>query len=128
MAPTTKPSPFGASADERHDERVKSKTNANESTSARLRWKHTEFVMCKISIMLVLITLSAFLSPVSAFNLEPRIPVVKRGTEGSYFGYSVAMHQSVDPITNADLDSWCVLSKLFCWEICRTNSTEDVLM
>ncbi|XP_063973900.1 integrin alpha-PS1 isoform X1 [Diachasmimorpha longicaudata] len=29
----------------------------------------------------------------SGFNLEPRIPVIKRGVSGSYFGYSVAEHQ-----------------------------------
>jgi len=30
-----------------------------------------------------------------AFNLEPRLAVVKRGRPGSYFGYSVAQHQIV---------------------------------
>ncbi|XP_011147082.1 integrin alpha-PS1 isoform X2 [Harpegnathos saltator] len=32
-----------------------------------------------------------------AFNLEPRIPVIKRGSRGSYFGYSVAEHQEIVP-------------------------------
>lgn len=27
------------------------------------------------------------------FNLESRIPVIKRGAPGSYFGYAVAEHQ-----------------------------------
>ena len=30
---------------------------------------------------------------VMAFNLEPRIAIVKEGPKGSYFGYSVAQHQ-----------------------------------
>ncbi|XP_014485304.1 PREDICTED: integrin alpha-PS1 isoform X2 [Dinoponera quadriceps] len=34
-----------------------------------------------------------------AFNLEPRIPVIKRGLKGSYFGYSVAEHQEIKPQT-----------------------------
>lgn len=34
-----------------------------------------------------------------AFNLEPRIAIVKRGPVGSYFGYSVAQHQIVDRIS-----------------------------
>ena len=33
---------------------------------------------------------------VAGFNLEPRIAIVKTGTPGSYFGYSVAQHQVVD--------------------------------
>ena len=31
----------------------------------------------------------------SAFNLDPRIPVVKTGATGSYFGYSVAQHRTL---------------------------------
>lgn len=30
---------------------------------------------------------------VSSFNLEPRLAIVKEGTAGTYFGYSVAQHQ-----------------------------------
>lgn len=30
---------------------------------------------------------------VTGFNLEVRLPVVKQGHSGSYFGYSVAAHQ-----------------------------------
>jgi len=30
------------------------------------------------------------------FNLDARIPVIKEGAEGSYFGYSVAQHQSLN--------------------------------
>ena len=44
----------------------------------------------------VLATLLLLLAPVSSFNLEPRIAIVKTGPPGSYFGYSVAQHQIVD--------------------------------
>lgn len=30
-----------------------------------------------------------------SFNLEPRIPVIKFGESGSYFGFSVAEHVTV---------------------------------
>ncbi|XP_013781408.1 integrin alpha-PS1-like [Limulus polyphemus] len=40
---------------------------------------------------------------VKGFNLEQRIPIIKQGEKGSYFGYSVAQHQivtsgSMDPV------------------------------
>ncbi|CAG9102488.1 unnamed protein product [Plutella xylostella] len=31
----------------------------------------------------------------ASFNLEPRIPVIKFGRSGSYFGFSVAEHQTI---------------------------------
>ena len=37
----------------------------------------------------------AAVSSTAAFNLEPRLAIVKRGRPGSYFGYSVAQHQIV---------------------------------
>jgi hypothetical protein len=37
--------------------------------------------------------LPALAAAAGAFNLEPRLAVVKRGRPGSYFGYSVAQHQ-----------------------------------
>lgn len=33
------------------------------------------------------------LLPVSGFNLETRLPVIKIGQRDSYFGYAVAAHQ-----------------------------------
>ena len=45
-------------------------------------------------------------SVVIGFNLEPRIPVIKNGMAGSYFGYSVAQHQSVSLETGAILNNW----------------------
>ncbi|CAH4026827.1 unnamed protein product [Pieris brassicae] len=44
---------------------------------------------------------------VCSFNLEPRIPVIKFGEEGSYFGFSVAEHLT---ITNEnDKTSWLLV-------------------
>lgn len=34
-----------------------------------------------------------------AFNLEPRIPMIKEGSPNSYFGYSVSGHQILDHLT-----------------------------
>jgi hypothetical protein len=44
---------------------------------------------------------------VLTFNLESRLPVIKIGDiPGSYFGYSVAQHQTVNEITNEIDDNW----------------------
>lgn len=43
-------------------------------------------IVCK-SVVLICI-----LYGVASFNLEPRIPVIKFGEPGSYFGFSVAEH------------------------------------
>ncbi|RZF34110.1 hypothetical protein LSTR_LSTR014049 [Laodelphax striatellus] len=40
------------------------------------------------------------------FNLEARIPIIKRGSTGSYFGYSVAEHQAVNEVTNKVEHNW----------------------
>lgn len=45
------------------------------------------------------------LSIVNSFNLEARIPVVKRGLKGSYFGFSVAEHQEISE-DNGERKSW----------------------
>uniref|UniRef100_A0A2I9LP33 Integrin alpha-ps n=1 Tax=Centruroides hentzi TaxID=88313 RepID=A0A2I9LP33_9SCOR len=37
---------------------------------------------------------------VCTFNLEPRLPVIKQGDRGSYFGYSVAEHLILEPASN----------------------------
>ncbi|KAL6433815.1 hypothetical protein ACFW04_005801 [Cataglyphis niger] len=44
-----------------------------------------------------------------AFNLEPRIPVIKRGLEGSYFGYSVAEHIEVENHSLSRPISWMLV-------------------
>jgi hypothetical protein len=44
---------------------------------------------------------------VLTFNLESRLPVIKIGDiPGSYFGYSVAQHQTVNEVTNEIDDNW----------------------
>ncbi|KAG5310141.1 ITA1 protein, partial [Acromyrmex insinuator] len=56
---------------------------------------------------LLLIALSACVT--HAFNLEPRIPVVKRGLHGSYFGYSVAQHVEIENHPLSKLTSWMLI-------------------
>ncbi|XP_076377738.1 multiple edematous wings isoform X2 [Megalopta genalis] len=46
---------------------------------------------------------------VYTFNLEPRIPVIKRGLNGSYFGYSVAEHQEIPEDGSENLKSWMLI-------------------
>ena len=42
---------------------------------------------------LAFLLMAVMANQASAFNLEPRIAIVKTGPKGSYFGYSVAQHQ-----------------------------------
>lgn len=48
------------------------------------------------------------LRSVTTFNLEPRIPVLKFGDDGSYFGFSVAEHMTIENSTGhiVDKTSW----------------------
>ncbi|XP_078051152.1 multiple edematous wings [Augochlora pura] len=46
---------------------------------------------------------------VYTFNLEPRIPVIKRGLNGSYFGYSVAEHQEIPEDDSGNPKSWMLI-------------------
>ena len=46
---------------------------------------------------------------VYTFNLEPRIPVIKRGLTGSYFGYSVAEHQEISDDGTEKPKSWMLI-------------------
>ncbi|XP_015438656.1 PREDICTED: integrin alpha-PS1 [Dufourea novaeangliae] len=46
---------------------------------------------------------------VYTFNLEPRIPVIKRGLNGSYFGYSVAEHQEISDNALKKPKSWMLI-------------------
>ncbi len=43
--------------------------------------------------VLHLLGLIGFFGGARAFNLETRLPVIKQGHNGSYFGYAVAAHQ-----------------------------------
>ena len=60
---------------------------------------------------LVLVVLNVCL--VHGFNLEPRIPVIKKGLSGSYFGYSVAEHQEIPDDDKGRPKSWYVLLDIF---------------
>ncbi|XP_017787536.1 PREDICTED: integrin alpha-PS1 [Habropoda laboriosa] len=46
---------------------------------------------------------------VYTFNLEPRIPVIKKGLNGSYFGYSVAEHQETSDDGTEKPKSWMLI-------------------
>ncbi|XP_011869361.1 PREDICTED: integrin alpha-PS1 isoform X2 [Vollenhovia emeryi] len=59
------------------------------------------------SALLWIIALSACVT--HAFNLEPRIPVVKRGLQGSYFGYSVAEHIEIENHSLSKSTSWMLI-------------------
>ncbi|KAF0294631.1 hypothetical protein FJT64_007672 [Amphibalanus amphitrite] len=43
-----------------------------------------------------LVLLACWLGGAFSFNLEPRIPVIKNGATESFFGFSVALHQSFE--------------------------------
>jgi len=63
--------------------------------------------MMSLSLSLLLLLCdSAFRA--HGFNLETRLPIVKRSLEVSYFGYSVAGHQSYDEIKGQVENSWSV--------------------
>lgn len=49
-------------------------------------------------LFLLVVTLFQLLSDggVLSFNLEPKLPVIKRGDPSSYFGFSVAQHSTSD--------------------------------
>ncbi|XP_076754708.1 multiple edematous wings [Xylocopa sonorina] len=59
------------------------------------------------NLKIALIILDVWL--VHAFNLEPRLPVIKRGLSGSYFGYSVAEHQETYDDTTEKPKSWMLI-------------------
>ena len=46
-------------------------------------WCHLSLLVC-------------WLGGTVGFNLEPRIPVIKNGAAESFFGFSVALHQSFE--------------------------------
>lgn len=50
------------------------------------------------------VLLLCILHCVTSFNLEPRIPVIKFGEPGSYFGFSVAEHLTIG--NKNELKSW----------------------
>ncbi|XP_012219673.1 integrin alpha-PS1 isoform X2 [Linepithema humile] len=61
----------------------------------------------KIVIMNVLLWIAFSACVTHAFNLEPRIPIIKRGLQGSYFGYSVAEHIEIN--SSSKSASWMLV-------------------
>ncbi|XP_060847943.1 integrin alpha-PS1 isoform X2 [Rhopalosiphum padi] len=61
-----------------------------------------------LSLLVLLLCDSAFRA-VHCFNLETRLPIVKRSLEVSYFGYSVAGHQSYDELKLQVENSWILV-------------------
>ena len=47
------------------------------------------------SVYLAVLLCFVCIISVRGFNLESRIPIIKKGAKGSYFGYSVAEHQEI---------------------------------
>ncbi|XP_049862798.1 integrin alpha-PS1 isoform X1 [Schistocerca gregaria] len=45
----------------------------------------------------------------ATFNLEARIPIIKRGAIDSYFGYSVAEHQVINEATGVIEENWILV-------------------
>lgn len=61
-----------------------------------------------VSMMIILVfmsTMSFLLPSCSSFNLEPRLPIIKRGQDNSYFGYSVAQHIIQDETRGRIIDT-----------------------
>ncbi|XP_044002303.1 integrin alpha-PS1 isoform X2 [Aphidius gifuensis] len=53
-------------------------------------------LIIKMNINYKLFIYLLFICEINCFNLDARIPIIKRGQVGSYFGYSVAEHEEID--------------------------------
>jgi hypothetical protein len=63
--------------------------------------------MASYVVLWFVVVVQFYFDSVLTFNLESRLPVIKLGdVPGSYFGYSVAEHQTVDEITNKIDGNW----------------------
>lgn len=61
-----------------------------------------------IEVLYVAVQILCFLTVIDCFNLDTKIPVIKKGPKtGAYFGYSVAEHQT----TKEDDEGNTVLDK-----------------
>lgn len=67
-------------------------TSKPPTPGASVRWCSFLLSLFSVSCLWVLLLLS---HSVGTFNLEPRLAIVKKGTPGSYFGFSVSQHQIV---------------------------------
>ncbi|XP_065345499.1 integrin alpha-PS1 isoform X2 [Cloeon dipterum] len=57
-------------------------------------------MQCSLVWPVSLLLLLAAAPPAAPFNLETRLPLVKVGADGVYFGFSIAEHQIVEAVTN----------------------------
>lgn len=69
-------------------------TTTRPTLSSKHHCKWTRLLM-PVSLCLFANLLIINVSVVNSFNLENRLPIIKYGQEGSYFGYSVAEHIEV---------------------------------
>lgn len=61
--------------------------------------------LCSMITIVWLLTATS-LTQIDAFNLENRLPIVKRGEDGTYFGYSVASHVITDEEYDTNQQKW----------------------
>ena len=73
-----------------------------------------------------------FLTSTTAFNLEPRVAIVKEGKPGSFFGFSVAQHQIQQSnkiestlLVGAPLDGLSNLQPGALWKCPLTSRPDD---
>lgn len=62
-------------------------------------------LIIKMNINYKLFIYLLFVCEINCFNLDARIPIIKRGKVGSYFGYSVAEHEEIDESSN-NIKNW----------------------
>jgi hypothetical protein len=63
-------------------------------------------VRLRTTVTLLLVLFCAGVLQSHSFNLETRLPIVKRGHTESYFGFAVAGHQSFDELKGEVEHSW----------------------
>lgn len=61
-----------------------------------MRLLKTVMCACPCGAFVLFLTIYVQFSAVNSFNLEVRIPLIKTGSKGTYFGYSVAEHKSTE--------------------------------
>ncbi|XP_025410272.1 integrin alpha-PS1 isoform X2 [Sipha flava] len=66
-------------------------------------------VRLRTTVTLLLVLFCAGVLQSHSFNLETRLPIVKRGHTESYFGFAVAGHQSFDELKGEVEHSWILV-------------------
>lgn len=67
---------------------------------------------CTAGLCCILLALCSW---ISAFNLDTTTILIKEGEEGSFFGFSLALHQQLTP----EPHSWWVYQLDYCFGLCR---------